>query len=119
MSEMPSMSELKNDARKEARKAKDRAAATLEEEIEVLREDVTRLAATLRQLVGEITADVMDATRERVDRVSEDVYAAGTQARERAEAAATNVEDAVGRHPFAAILISAGLGFLLSQLMRK
>jgi ElaB/YqjD/DUF883 family membrane-anchored ribosome-binding protein len=77
-----------------------------------LRDDVTSLASSLKSSIKEVTAT---RGRDTLGRIEE----FGERAKDRASVVKHAAERGVGEHPFATVLTTFGVGFLLGMLLDR
>ena len=103
----------------DAGKARANLEQSLREEIEGLRKDANRILDSLRAKARHASADVADAAQIDIDKLSQEAQTAGQWARAAAAKAADGAETTISQHPFASMLISFGVGLLVSQVIRR
>ena len=91
----------------------------LEAELAKLRDDVSSLAGTVRDVASEEVQATVDAIRDRLDKAAAEARKAGRRAKAGAHDAADAIEDAIEEHPFTSVLIALGLGFILGAFLRR
>jgi ElaB/YqjD/DUF883 family membrane-anchored ribosome-binding protein len=93
-------------------------------DLQALRSDVAKLAQEIPSMLSEVRDDSLQAARERVDRIKENIDASlsqlGERGRETAQAVnemtdnfARNLEDTFHAHPLTTIAVAIGLGYVL------
>jgi ElaB/YqjD/DUF883 family membrane-anchored ribosome-binding protein len=73
----------------------------------------------LKNMGTEQMANISDAVRGAVTEAGETVRQTAAEARHRGETAASEMEAAIQRKPFTALLIALGLGFVVGTLARR
>jgi ElaB/YqjD/DUF883 family membrane-anchored ribosome-binding protein len=91
----------------------------LEAELAKLRDDVSSLAGTVRDVASEEVHATVDAIRDRLDKAAAEARKAARRAKAGAHDAADAIEGAIEEHPFTSILIALGLGFILGAFLRR
>jgi ElaB/YqjD/DUF883 family membrane-anchored ribosome-binding protein len=87
-------------------------------DLATLRQDVARLAETISGLVQQQTQAAGQRVSETVGTVSDKIASTATDAQNRVCAAGREIEASIERNPFAAVLISFGVGMSLGLLSR-
>lgn len=98
------------------------AEATIDDlaaQIETIRADVAKLTA----LLSKAATDEMGAARGKMRDAASAIAGEGERlacaAREQAETSTREVESAIQRNPFGAIMVAVGLGFLFGMFTRR
>lgn len=102
----------------------------LKKDLQSLREDMLELSKQVEGLASDTGGEMLNDVKANLARFGEtvdDLLAnAGTRGREAVDAvgemgsnAIDDVEDAVREHPFTALAIAVGVGFVLSSTMRR
>ncbi len=104
---------------KDVGKSGSKAGNALQGDIEDLRKDVTRILVTLRKLSGQVSGEAMDAAHGKMDELTADATKAQAIVKKSALNAISETEAAITQHPLASIMISLGIGFLITQMMRR
>ena len=104
---------------KDVGKSGTKASLALQDDIEDLRKEVSRILSTLGKLAGQASGEASDAAHEKFDELAADASRAGVRARKSAINAASDIEAAIVQHPLASIMISLGIGYILSHMMRR
>src|SRR5215470_4777349 len=91
----------------------------LEAELAKLRDDVSSLAGTVRDVASDEVQATVDAIRDRLDKAAGEARRAARRAKAGAHDAADALEDAIEEHPFTSILVALGLGFLIGAFLRR
>jgi len=103
----------------ELRKGREKTEAAVEEDIDNLREDVAQLTEHLKKLTAQIAAQAVGVTKYKMDNVTDGVQAAAVKAKKRALAATEDLEETVANNPIGSMIVSVGLGIIISQLLRR
>ncbi|MGQ7794198.1 DUF883 family protein [Faunimonas sp. B44] len=92
---------------------------SLSAQLDILKEDVATLTATLTELAKSGARE----GRARVEQTAEDYYREGRRQADavlaEARALGEEVEGQIGRNPITAVLIALGLGFLIGLMSRR
>ena len=99
--------------------ASDGSYQALEAELAKLRDDVTSLAGTVRDIASDEVHATVDAIRDRLDKAAVEARRAARRATAGANDAADMIEGTIEEHPFTSILVALGLGFVLGAFMRR
>jgi ElaB/YqjD/DUF883 family membrane-anchored ribosome-binding protein len=100
----------------------------LQGDLQSLREDVNDLASQLTGLLGETSEDVSDDMKKRIQRISDDIDGAISQARAKGrevvrqaglEGVGDTIENSVREHPFTTLAIAIGVGALVGSQLRR
>jgi ElaB/YqjD/DUF883 family membrane-anchored ribosome-binding protein len=91
----------------------------LEAELAKLRDDISSLAGTVRDVASDEVHATVDAIRERLDKATVEARRAARRAKAGAYDAADAIEGAIEEHPFTSILIALGLGFIIGAFLRR
>lgn len=91
----------------------------LARQIHELQSDLAGLADTIKAVGSEQVDHASDMFSEAVEHAKSTVRMSAAEARERGEQIAEDVESAIGRNPFGAVLIAAGIGFVVANLLRR
>ena len=91
----------------------------LARQIQELQSDLAGLADTIKSIGSEQVDHASDMFSEAVEHAKSSVRMSAAEARERGEQIAEDVESAIGRNPFGAVLIAAGIGFVVANLLRR
>ena len=99
------------------------ATGNVQEELQVLKDDLSKLRGDVADLVGVLKAlglEQVDATRESVEdelqAQRERLRALLARARERGRGAADELEQHVNEHPVGSLLTAFGIGYILAKL---
>lgn len=84
----------------------------------VVRDAESLLHATEGQ-VGEHVAEVRSRIKEKLDNAREQLHEAGADKAERVKTAARSTDTYVRENPWTAVLIAAGVGFLIGAIGRR
>jgi ElaB/YqjD/DUF883 family membrane-anchored ribosome-binding protein len=103
----------------DARQSTDRSYQALEAELAKLREDIGSLAKTVRDIGSGEAQAVVDAVRDRLDKVSAEARRAGRRAKAGAQDAADTVQHTIEDNPLTSVLIALGLGFIIGAFLRR
>ena len=103
----------------DARRSTDMSYQALEAELAKLRDDIGSLAKTVRDLGSGEAQAVVDAVRDRLDKVSAEARRASRRARAGAQDAADTVQHAIEDNPLTSVLIALGLGFIIGAFLRR
>ena len=106
------------------------AAATLEDiqhDMQALRNDMTKLAGQVTELLSNGGGEAIAKLKERVGRMQEDLDDTLSEVGERGREALSDVSDRVGEalqesvqeHPLTTIALALGLGFLFGATWRR
>lgn len=88
-------------------------------EFQALVADTEKLLQTSTELAGEEADRLRDQLRSGLHRARERIDAAHESVREHGKAAVDATEDYVGEHPWQAVGLAAGVGFLLGLLVGR
>jgi ElaB/YqjD/DUF883 family membrane-anchored ribosome-binding protein len=91
----------------------------LETELARLREDVSSLAGTVRDIASDEVQAAVEAIRSRVDTAATQARRATRRVKAGAQDAADAIEGAIEEHPFTSIAVALGLGFLIGAFLRR
>lgn len=91
----------------------------LARQIQELQSDLAGLADTIKSIGSEQVDHASDMFSEAVENAKSSVRMTAAEARERGEQIAEDVESAINRNPFGAMLIAAGIGFVIANLLRR
>ena|SRR5438552_10109470 len=91
----------------------------LEAELAKLRDDISSLAGTVRDVASDEVHATVDAIRERLDKATVEARKAARRAKSGAHDAADAFEGAIEEHPFTSILVALGLGFIIGAFLRR
>jgi ElaB/YqjD/DUF883 family membrane-anchored ribosome-binding protein len=91
----------------------------LARQIQELQSDLAGLADTIKAIGSEQVDHASDMFSEAVENAKSSVRMTAAEARERGEQIAEDVESAITRNPLGAVLIAAGIGFLIAKLLRR
>ena len=103
----------------DARRSTDMSYQALEAELAKLRDDIGSLANTVRDIGSGEAQAVVDAVRDRLDKVSAEARRASRRARAGAQDAADTVQHAIEDNPLTSVLIALGLGFIIGAFLRR
>jgi ElaB/YqjD/DUF883 family membrane-anchored ribosome-binding protein len=103
----------------DARSSTDKSYQDLEAELGKLRGDIASLAKTVRDIGSSEAQVVLDAVKDRLDRVSTEARRASRRAKAGAQDAADTVQGAIEENPFTSVLIALGLGFIIGAFLRR
>lgn len=99
-------------------------------DLQSLRNDIVKLAQELPSMLGDVRDDSLQAARERVDRMKENVDASLSQLSERGREAAKavnemtdnlvrGIEDSFHAHPITTIAVALGVGYVLGSVRKR
>ena len=88
-------------------------------EFQALVADTEKLLQTSTELAGEEADRLRDQLRSGLSRARESIDTAQQRVREHGKAAVDATEDYVGEHPWQAVGVAAGIGFLLGLLVGR
>lgn len=103
----------------DARSSTDKSYQDLEAELGKLRGDIASLAKTVRDIGSSEAQVVLDAVKDRLDKVSTEARRASRRAKAGAQDAADTVQGAIEENPFTSVLIALGLGFIIGAFLRR
>jgi ElaB/YqjD/DUF883 family membrane-anchored ribosome-binding protein len=103
----------------DARQSTDKSYQALEAELARLRDDIGSLAKTVRDIGSGEAQAVVDAVRDRLDKVSAEARRASRRAKAGAQDAADTVQGAIEDNPLTSVLIALGLGFIIGAFLRR
>lgn len=111
------------DAAKEAGKAASAGSKDIQDDLEMLRDDVTKLTQQLAGIVASRGNKAWDRARSNVEGVLSDVQDKGMEAVGAVREVGDNVVDAIDeslrRRPYTTLAIAAGIGFLFGATWRR
>jgi ElaB/YqjD/DUF883 family membrane-anchored ribosome-binding protein len=120
------MSTMANEAKeglKEARRATSAASGDVQQDLEALREDVSRLATQLAGIVGTRGNAAWRRASSTVEGVVSDVQDKGMEAVDAVREVGDNMVDAIDeslkRRPYTTLALAVGLGFLFGATWRR
>ena len=85
--------------------------AELSREMKALRDDLAALAGTVKEMAAQRAEAV-------VENISETVRMTAAEAQQRGEAMAGEIEDMIRNRPLTAVLVAAGIGYLVAKITR-
>lgn len=91
----------------------------LARQIQDLQSDLAGLADTIKSIGSEQVDHATGMFSEAVENAKSSVRMTAAEARERGEQIAEDVESAITRNPYGAVLIAAGVGFFIANLLRR
>lgn len=91
----------------------------LARQIQALQSDLAGLADTIKSVGSEQVDHATDMFSEAIENAKSSVRMTAAEARERGEQIAEDVESAISRNPYGAVLIAAGIGFVIANLLRR
>ncbi|MBY6241957.1 YqjD family protein [Methylosinus sp. Sm6] len=99
----------------------------LQEELSNLRDDVSDLASRLSSIGSDPTGDVAEDVKKRIQKISDDIDGAMTEAKSKGreivqagvEGVGDTVESSIREHPFATLAIAIGVGALVGSQLRR
>ena len=103
----------------DARQSTDKSYQALEAELGRLRDDISSLAKTVRDIGSGEAQVVLDAVKDRLDKVSAEARRASRRAKAGARDAADTMQDAIEDNPLTSVLIALGLGFIIGAFLRR
>ena len=111
------------DATKEATKAAAAGANDIQEDLQVLRDDVTRLTRQIAGILSSKGTQAWERARSNVDGVVADAQERGMDAvdaaREMGETVVDTIDESVRQRPYTMLALAAGLGFLCGATWRR
>ena len=103
----------------DARQSTDKPYQALEAELGRLRDDIASLAKTVREIGSGEAQVVLDAMKDRLEKVTAEARRASRRAKAGAQDAADTVQGAIEENPFTSVLIALGLGFIIGAFLRR
>ncbi len=97
-------------------KTTDDATDELKSELKALRDDFAKLLETVKSIGTEQAESAIHRAKDAAEHAAEGLRMSASEARERGEAAAEDVERMIQRHPLTAILVAAGLGYIFGRV---
>jgi ElaB/YqjD/DUF883 family membrane-anchored ribosome-binding protein len=113
---MSNMSNIARDAAKETSKAASAGAKDIQEDLEALRDDVTRLT---QQLAGVLAAKGNKAWSSAKDNVEGVISNAQDAVGEVGDSVVDAIDESLKKRPYTTLAIAAGIGFLFGALWRR
>lgn len=111
------------DAVKESGKAASNAGANIQDDLEALRDDVTRLTQQIADIVSAKGSAVWRRAKSNVDGAISDAEAKGKEAVDAVREVSDNMVDAIDeslkRRPYTTLALAVGLGFLFGATWRR
>ncbi len=94
------------------------ASQNLAEDLAILRDDISRLTATVAKLVKAEAAATTDSVYGAMDATRQKISDSASDAKERLAGAGSDLETAIERNPLSAVLIAMAAGLLIGLLSR-
>jgi len=91
----------------------------LARQIKQIQNDFASLAETIKAIGIDRMDTASEAFTEAVEQAAGSVRSSAAEARHRGEAIAGDVESAITRNPFTAILVAFGLGYVIARMTRR
>jgi ElaB/YqjD/DUF883 family membrane-anchored ribosome-binding protein len=88
-------------------------------QMETIRADVATLTSLLSKIANDEVANARAKVRDAASTLSDKGERLAGAARDQADASTREVEAAIQRNPFGAVLIAVGLGFLFGMFTRR
>jgi ElaB/YqjD/DUF883 family membrane-anchored ribosome-binding protein len=120
---MSNMGNIARDTAKETGKVASAGAKDIQEDLEALRDDVTRLTQQLASVLASKGNKAFQRARTNVEGVISDVQDKGMEAVGAVREVGDNVVDAIDeslkKRPYTTLALAAGIGFLFGATWRK
>ena len=93
--------------------------ASFEAEFARLRDDVTSLMETVKDLAAKEAHSVAETVRHGIDGAAERVRSGSKRVKDSAQDAAASLQANVEEHPIPSVLLALGLGVVVGMLLRR